>query len=89
VVYFDIGKQKVVWILKHREQHEEAAGNALRPARRGCKGTMTFTRGVSRRPSTPLVESLRSSTIPSVKGGLWRLQHLPPNVGQGEPIKQG
>jgi hypothetical protein len=29
VVHFDIGKQKVVWILKHREQHEEAAGNAL------------------------------------------------------------
>jgi hypothetical protein len=28
-VYFDIGKQKVVWILKCREQHEEAAGNAL------------------------------------------------------------
>jgi hypothetical protein len=30
VAYFDIGKQKVVWILKCREQHEEAAGNALR-----------------------------------------------------------
>jgi hypothetical protein len=30
VVHFDIGKQKVVWILKHREQHKEAAGNALR-----------------------------------------------------------
>jgi hypothetical protein len=29
VTYFDIGKQKVVWILKCREQHEEAAGNAL------------------------------------------------------------
>jgi hypothetical protein len=29
VAYFDIGKQKVVWILKCREQHEEAAGNAL------------------------------------------------------------
>jgi hypothetical protein len=29
VAYFDIGKQKVVWILKYREQHEEAAGNAL------------------------------------------------------------
>jgi hypothetical protein len=26
VVYFDIGKQKVVWILKHKEQHKEAAG---------------------------------------------------------------
>jgi hypothetical protein len=32
VAYFDIGKQKVVWILKCREQHEEAAGNALREA---------------------------------------------------------
>jgi hypothetical protein len=31
-VHFDIGKQKVVWILKCREQHEEAAGNALRHA---------------------------------------------------------
>jgi hypothetical protein len=30
VAYFDIRKQKVVWILKCREQHEEAAGNALR-----------------------------------------------------------
>jgi hypothetical protein len=28
-VYFDIGKQKLVWILKCREQHEEAAVNAL------------------------------------------------------------
>jgi hypothetical protein len=25
----DIGKQKVVWILKHKEQHKEAAGSAL------------------------------------------------------------
>jgi hypothetical protein len=31
-VHFDIGKQKVVWILKYREQHEEVAGNALRHA---------------------------------------------------------
>jgi hypothetical protein len=30
VEYISIGKQKVVWILKCREQHKEAAGNALR-----------------------------------------------------------
>jgi hypothetical protein len=29
VVYFDIGKQKVIWILKCRKQDEEAVGNAL------------------------------------------------------------
>ena len=29
-MYFDIGKQKVVCILKCREKHKEAAGNALR-----------------------------------------------------------
>jgi hypothetical protein len=29
VEYISIGKQKVVWILKCREQHKEAAGNAL------------------------------------------------------------
>jgi hypothetical protein len=29
-VYFDIGKQKVVWILKCKETNEEAIGNALR-----------------------------------------------------------
>jgi hypothetical protein len=29
VAYFNIRKQKVVWILKCREQHEEAAGNVL------------------------------------------------------------
>jgi hypothetical protein len=28
-VYFDIGKQKVVWILNCRERDEEAARNAL------------------------------------------------------------
>jgi hypothetical protein len=28
-VHFDIGKQKVVWILKYRENNEEVAGNAL------------------------------------------------------------
>jgi hypothetical protein len=31
-MYFDIGKQKLVWILKCREQHEEAAENALKNA---------------------------------------------------------
>jgi hypothetical protein len=29
VVYFDIRKQKMVWILKHKEQHKDAAGDAL------------------------------------------------------------
>jgi hypothetical protein len=29
VVYFDIRKQKVVWIIKCREQHKEIVGNAL------------------------------------------------------------
>jgi hypothetical protein len=29
--HFDIGKQKVVWILKCREWDEEATGNALIP----------------------------------------------------------
>jgi hypothetical protein len=28
-VQIDIGKQKVVWILKHRELDEEAVGNTL------------------------------------------------------------
>jgi hypothetical protein len=28
VVYFDIGKQKVIWILKCKEQHKEAAGSS-------------------------------------------------------------
>ena len=28
-MYFVIGKQKIVWILKCKEQHKEAAGNAL------------------------------------------------------------
>ena len=28
-VYFDIGKQKAVWILKLRKHDEESAGNAL------------------------------------------------------------
>ena len=29
-MYFNIGKQKVVWILKCRENDEEAAENTLR-----------------------------------------------------------
>ena len=29
-MHFDIGKQKVVWILKYKEWDEEATGNALR-----------------------------------------------------------
>jgi hypothetical protein len=29
-VQIDIGKQKVVWILKHKEHDRVAAGNALR-----------------------------------------------------------
>ena len=28
-MYFDIGKQKVIWILKCREHDKEAVGNAL------------------------------------------------------------
>ena len=30
MVYFDVGNQKVVWILKCRKQDEEAAGNVLK-----------------------------------------------------------
>jgi hypothetical protein len=29
-VHFDIGKQKIVWILKCREHDEEATRNALK-----------------------------------------------------------
>ena len=37
-VYFDIGKQKVVWILKCRENDEKVAGNAV--SRLGCQGLL-------------------------------------------------
>jgi hypothetical protein len=40
-VYFDIGKQKIVWILKYRENDEEVAGNALK-AKGGGYGQPQF-----------------------------------------------
>ena len=41
-MYFDIRKQKVAWILKCREQHKEAAENALTSIQLGVQN-LAFT----------------------------------------------